>query len=217
MKTFLSGAVSALLILIGVATALVWSGKYDVGADEPHYAWTHSVLDTLRVRSVAVRAADIQVPDLQDPGRIRRGAGNYVAMCESCHLAPGVDETELHKGLYPKPPKLTDPKNIDPARAFWVIKHGIKATGMPAWGKSMEDPYIWDMVAFLLTLPKLTPEQYAAEAAASEGHSHGEGESVRRSASNDQKPVENPAAVPSARKPESKPHHHPKGTKPHTH
>jgi mono/diheme cytochrome c family protein len=51
-------------------------------------------------------------------------------------------------GLYPAPPNLTI-TTVDAAHAFWVIKHGIKASGMPAWGKSMEDAYIWNMAAFL--------------------------------------------------------------------
>src|SRR3546814_7101354 len=74
----------------------------------------------------------LKVPDLDDQGRIVQGAGNYDAMCTGCHLKPGVRETELSKGLYPAPPDLTRAE-IDAAEAFWVIKHGIKASGMPAW------------------------------------------------------------------------------------
>ena len=64
-----------------------------------------------------------------------------------------------------------------PSHHFWVIKHGIKASGMPAWGKSMGDEYIWGMVAFLQQLPKLDAAQYKALVASSGGHSHGGGES----------------------------------------
>jgi hypothetical protein len=84
-----------------------------------------------------------------------------------------VTDSELHRGLYPQPPVLATVGIDHPAEAFWVIKHGVKASGMPAWGKSMEDEYVWNMVAFLRKLPKLSPEQYQAEVAASGGHSHG--------------------------------------------
>src|SRR5690606_23729244 len=107
--------------------------------------------------------------------RIRQGAGNYNAMCTGCHLTPGAGETELSKGLYPAPPNLTK-ETVDAAEAFWVIKHGIKASGMPAWGKSMDDEYIWNMAAFLQELPKLDKAQYEALVASSGGHSHGGGE-----------------------------------------
>ena len=59
-----------------------------------------------------------------------------------------------------------------------MIKHGIKATGMPAWGKSMEDEYIWGLVAFVQQLPKLDTEAYQALVASSGGHSHGGGETA---------------------------------------
>lgn len=73
-----------------------------------------------------------------------------------------LSSCELSKGLYPAPPNLTKVPLDDPAEAFWVIKHGIKASGMPAWGKSMEDEYLWGMVAFLRQLPDLDPEEYQA-------------------------------------------------------
>jgi mono/diheme cytochrome c family protein len=163
---------------IGVlaAAGFVWSGAYDVGADEPHWPATHAVLETLRQRSINVRASKLQVPsDLANPSRIRQGAGNYAAMCSGCHLSPGVEATEMSKGLYPSPPNLTR-QAVEASRAFWAIKHGIKASGMPAWGKSMEDEYIWNMAAFLQELPRLDAAGYQALVDSSGGHSHGGGE-----------------------------------------
>ena len=71
-------------------------------------------------------------------------------------MAPGIDRTELSQGLYPEPPNLTR-KKIDPAQAFWVVKHGIKASAMPAWGHSMPDADIWNVAAFLQKLPDARP------------------------------------------------------------
>lgn len=59
-----------------------------------------------------------------------------------------------------------------------MIKHGIKATGMPAWGKSMGDEHIWGMVAFLQQLPELDADDYRQLVASSDGHQHGGGESA---------------------------------------
>ncbi len=161
---------------VGVAAGFVWSGRYNVAADDAHTAPVMSLLQTARERSIAHHAATIEVPDLSDPEMVRQGAGNYAAMCAGCHLAPGMGPTELSRGLYPAPPVLAESAS-DPAHQFWVIKHGIKATGMPAWGPSMEDGYIWGMVAFLQALPALDAPGYAALVASSEGHSHGGGES----------------------------------------
>lgn len=174
-KTLATLAVLGGVGLLAVA-GLVWSGAYNIGADDPHWRPTHALLEAVRERSIDMRAGKLQVPaDLGDPDRIRQGAGNYAAMCTGCHLAPGMAETELSKGLYPAPPDLTK-RTVDAAEAFWVVKHGIKASGMPAWGLSMEDRYIWNMAAFLQELPKLDAAQYQTLVASSEGHSHGGGE-----------------------------------------
>jgi len=70
-----------------------------------------------------------------------------------------MGDSEIRRGLYPQPPLLAQ-ERIDPKAAFWVIKHGIKMSAMPAWGTSHDDLTIWSMVAFLRKLPDLTPAQY---------------------------------------------------------
>jgi mono/diheme cytochrome c family protein len=169
------------LALLGFAGAVavagaVWSGLYDVGADAAHSRPVFLALQTVRERSIAVRAADLVAPDLDDDVRIRHGAGNYAAMCVACHAAPGGGgDAELMRGLYPAPPDLTR-EAVDPRVAFWTIKHGIKGSGMPAWGKGMDDASMWNLVAFLQRLPRLDAAGYAALVAASGGHAHGTGE-----------------------------------------
>lgn len=177
MKTVLLTIGGVLIALAAGAALVIGTGSYNVAADEPHSALVFRLLEKTRDRSIAVRANNIEVPPLEDPAMLRRGAGNYDAMCVGCHLAPGKSASELSAALYPRPPDLTKRTQLEPAAAFWAIKHGIKSTGMPAWGRSMKDPYIWDLVAFVQTLPSLSAEQYAAEVEASEGHSHGGSES----------------------------------------
>ena len=167
-----------LLALLAIAGAFgaVWSGVYNIGADDPHTPSVYKLLEYARERSIAARSDTIKVPDLTQPELLRSGAGNYDSMCTGCHLMPGMAETELSLGLYPKPPNLAARGNADPARDFWIVKHGIKASGMPAWGVSMDDEYIWGMVAFMQKLPGMSADEYRAMVAASPGHSHGGGE-----------------------------------------
>lgn len=171
-KIVLLGTVVVVLGAFGV----IWFGLYNVAADDPHWDSTYRVLDLARTRSIAVRAAGIQVPDLTDPELIRQGAGNYNSMCTGCHLAPGAADTELSIGMYPKPPGWQQLGQTQPREAFWVMKHGVKMSGMPAWGASMDDRYLWGMVALLQQFPRMTQADYEALVAASPGHSHGGGE-----------------------------------------
>ena len=169
--------ITVAVLVVGAAAAFalfVGSGAYNFAADEPHTAAVHSLLETMRERSIEARASGLQAPDLTETVRIVQGAGNYNAMCVGCHLAPGMSESELSKGLYPAPPNLSK-ERVDPGQAFWVIKHGIKASGMPAWGKSMSDEYVWNMAAFLQALPKLDADGYKEMVAHSGGHHHDHG------------------------------------------
>lgn len=163
-------ATIALQIL--VLAGLLWSGVYSFAADVPHSAPVSAIIELARERSIEVRADDIDVPALGGQDIAIKGAGNYQAMCAQCHLAPGKEATELHRGLYPSPPRLARHR-VDPAEAFWAIKHGIKASGMPAWGESMNDADIWNLVAFLRVLPSLDQAAYKAMVERSAGHAHG--------------------------------------------
>jgi mono/diheme cytochrome c family protein len=159
-RKWLLGVLLLLLAVVAAGCAFVWFGVYDVGADVPHTRPMLVLMQTLRARSIHVRAQGLMPPpDLQDPKRVLAGAGHYAAMCTGCHLAPGVPDSEIRPGLYPQPPNLSQ-QRVDPRDAFWVIKHGVKMSAMPAWGLTHDDATIWDMVAFVQRLPNLTPAQY---------------------------------------------------------
>jgi ketosteroid isomerase-like protein/mono/diheme cytochrome c family protein len=152
---------AVLAILAAGAGVFIYSGLYNIGADDPHTRPVFALLQTLRDRSIQMRSRDIAVPDLQDPQLILKGAGQYAAMCTDCHLNPGMSDSEIRPGLYPQPPNLSQVR-LDPRVAFWTIKHGIKMSAMPAWGFSHDDATIWSMVAFVQTLPGMTPAEYKA-------------------------------------------------------
>jgi mono/diheme cytochrome c family protein len=151
----------ALLVLVGATAVGIYAGLYNIAADVPHTQPVYWLFETVRDRSVAARARNIIVPnDLDDSSRISRGAGQYAEMCSGCHLAPGMKRTEISRGLYPRAPELRRKTDLTPAEQFWIVKHGVKMTGMPSWGVTHEDELLWDVVAFVRKLPELTPEQY---------------------------------------------------------
>lgn len=174
-----SGLAAGVVAVSGAAlVAAAYLGAFNVAADAPHWGITSTAMSLVRDRSVAVRAAGTRVPDLADPDLIALGAEHYEAMCTGCHLAPGVANSELRRGLYPVPPRLVEPTQRTPAEQFWIIKHGIKMSGMPAWGTSHDDGSIWGLVAFVRRLPHLTAAEYRSLTGydAAVGHDHGEHE-----------------------------------------
>ncbi|MFZ0256542.1 MAG: cytochrome c [Gammaproteobacteria bacterium] len=132
-----------------------------MSAIEGHGPFERWLLSTTMENSVRRHAEDTAVPNLTSPNLMPLGFRHYDEMCVSCHGAPGVPAAELAKGLTPQPPALTEEADEwSPAELYWIIKNGIKMTGMPAWGPTHGDDELWAIVAFLRKLPSLSPQAY---------------------------------------------------------
>ncbi|TAN04283.1 MAG: cytochrome c [Rhodanobacteraceae bacterium] len=169
---FIYALIFWIVIAIIAFFAFAFSGVYQVGADVPHWPITRHAIGMVREHAVERRIADIKPPPLNDPALVKLGAEHYSEMCVGCHLAPGVGHSELRDGLYPKPPNLTR-FAPDPAEAFWIIKHGLKMTAMPAWGETHDDHTLWAIVAYLQKQPRMSAVEYhllTAGAGDMEGH-----------------------------------------------
>jgi mono/diheme cytochrome c family protein len=149
------------LALLGIGFA--YSGLWDVSAGSKEAPWLRQVLVTVKDRAIARRAAGITAPPLADPAMVRTGLAHFNEMCVTCHGGPGVPAAEFAMGLNPDAPNLAkEGADQSPAQLFWVVKNGIKMTGMPAFGTTHTDEEIWAIVAFLKRLPQLDDAGYAA-------------------------------------------------------
>lgn len=157
--------VLVILTLLG-GLVFIYAGSYNVAATSQDSGFMRWLLATTREQSIERRAEDVIPPpesDMTNPQTLRIGFEHYNEMCVVCHGAPGIEPGEARAGLNPKPPLLAKvAKQLSTKEIFWVIKHGIKMTGMPAWGPTHSDDKIWAMVAFVKSLPKLSPAQYKA-------------------------------------------------------
>ncbi|GAB4239192.1 MAG: hypothetical protein Kow00109_13960 [Acidobacteriota bacterium] len=175
-----------IILFFSVALILVFvlAGGYNVAATKPHGGLMDWFLVTVRDNSIKSRAAELEAPNLDREDRVASGVAHFQAMCVTCHGAPGIEPSETGKGLYPPPPDLAHSARQKTAEElFWVIKHGIKMTGMPAYGPTHDDESLWDIVAFLRVLPDTSPEKYREMLArqglspeighGGQGHSHG--------------------------------------------
>lgn len=159
MTKQLGVVIFAALAVLGGIVFYLGSGAYNVGADTPHWEITRKLIEIVRSRSIEVRARQIELPNLQNEQLVLKGAGQYATMCVNCHLSPGQMDSEIRTGLYPKPPNLSE-QRFDPRAVFWVTKHGLKMSGMPAWGLEHDDATLWSIVVFVTRLPDLSAEDY---------------------------------------------------------
>ena len=157
------GAV-AILVVIGAA-AYFFGGYYSVAAAEPSLGIIDWALERIREASVERHSVASPPVRLDDPTVIKDGAQAFSKLgCVNCHGAPGVKWAKFSEGLRPDPPDLKDAAGeLEPTQLFWVIKNGIKMTGMPSFGLiGTEDKALWAVVAFIKKLPSVSPEDYRA-------------------------------------------------------
>jgi len=170
----LLGAVAVLAVAGAIGLYTVYTGAYNVAATEEHVSFTRWAFDTTFHNSVERRAGDLVPPAEVTPAMIAAGAGEYKAMCQHCHAGPGVERAGWASGMRPRPPHLTEAATRwSVEEVFWLAKHGVKMSGMPAFGPSHDDATLWGIAAFVKTLPAMAPETYAQFPAAGGGQGDG--------------------------------------------
>ncbi len=169
---FLYGFATAIAVM-ALALLVLARGGYNVAATERHSPMMASLLHGAMRESVRQRAAGIEVPAPVDEERLSEGFIHFNAMCIECHGGPGIEPGESGQGLEPRPPSLARAaQRWSAAELFWIVKHGVRMTGMPAFGPTHSDEQLWDIVAVLQQLPHLDAQSYRARVAPSRGSHH---------------------------------------------
>ena len=147
------------MILLGFL--FLWSGVYSVAASRGHWAIMEWFLTFAMRNSVKTHALGIEGPPLNNPDLVTLGAGHFHSGCAFCHGAPGVAISPIARSMLPPPPDLaTQMRAWRDRELFWIVKNGIKYTGMPAWAAQQRDDEVWALVAFLRRLPALDAGSY---------------------------------------------------------
>lgn len=159
-RWILRGAILAGVLAVG-GFLVAASGIIPIKASSGHWAVTEWFLRFSMSRSTATHSLGTDVPGLDDPAMVLKGAGHYETGCRSCHGAPGTPRPVIAQAMTPKAPELAERiRESNPRKLFQVVKHGIKFTGMPAWPSQQRDDEVWAMVAFLMKYPELDDEGY---------------------------------------------------------
>jgi len=166
MKVLLRIGVS-LLALVGMMTlvtiAWLWSRGVDA-RDEPG-ALEVAVARRARHFGIPVDARSRVNPVAESPEVVRAGLEHWADHCASCHGNDGSGDTEIGRGLYPRAPDMRqrETQDLTDGELFYIIEHGVKLTGMPAWGTGSPEGETasWHLVHFIRRLPALTDEELA--------------------------------------------------------
>jgi mono/diheme cytochrome c family protein len=153
-----------LVSMLGAAIAYSIASRGLSAHDEPSRA---EELLARAMRHLATPKADRERtnPVQPTPEIISEALEHYANHCASCHANDGSGDTEIGRGLYPRAPDMraTDTQSLTDGELFSIIEHGIRLTGMPAWGNGTAEGerQSWGLVHFVRRLPKLTDEEIA--------------------------------------------------------
>jgi mono/diheme cytochrome c family protein len=177
LKNALLGVLTLLVVAAGASTAVVYGGMINVAATDRHWTGTEWALHTTMQNSVRRAARGITPPDgidLRDPALAERAFGHYSVACTTCHGAPGVGASPWMITNPPSPLLVETAGQWSDGELYWIVKHGIKMTGMPALGPTHADHDLWAIAAFVRQLPTMTPEEYQAMSKRHEERKHAE-------------------------------------------
>ncbi|MGD0723822.1 MAG: cytochrome c [Roseiarcus sp.] len=162
--------IGVLAILAAVAAAVFFfGGFYDVAGTSDQPAVVDWALAAVRRASIDRHATEQPTIALDDPAILRAGARAYVARgCVNCHGAPGVPWAKYSEGMRPWPADLKEiAKDTGAPQIYWVVRNGIKMTGMPSFGsEGVPDQEIWTIAAFVKKLPGVSEADFKAWTAA---------------------------------------------------
>ena len=164
MRILAGIGVLAIVVAVGAAF-FFFGGFFNVAASEPDPGVVNWALIKVRMASIAHHANVNSPINLDDASIVQAGAKAFaVRGCANCHGAPGVNWQKFSEGLQPDPPDLKDVvKEREPAQLFWVVKHGIKMTGMPSFGAiGADDKEVWSIVAFIKKIPNVSEADFKA-------------------------------------------------------
>lgn len=164
---FLKHAMITLLgtVLAGVAVAawIIVGGRFDVSVAAQLPKPVHDLVHQTRVNAVRREARDLRAPavDLVDEELLFAAAIGFQSMCADCHHPPGGQPSALARSLNPMPADLSAAaRKRSVEELFWVTRHGIRMSAMPAWGLSREDAELWAIATLISRFPAMSASQY---------------------------------------------------------
>lgn len=141
-------------------TALT-AGLVDFSASKPPGRLEERLATFALNRSIERHAPKVVNPLGRSPEAVAAGLALFKTHCVACHGAPGVDPTEAGASLNPPAPGLTlgRVQARSDGELQWIVSNGIRMTGMPAFGASRSEEEVWQLVAALRRLPRLSSEE----------------------------------------------------------
>ena len=156
MGKFIGGIVFTVLIIVIGGYIVLKAGMVDMSADQTPSRLERRLGGTALDASVAKRAADLKNPLEATDANLLEGMHIYVQNCAECHGDPKEQESRFGSALNPQAPQfMKNTPDMPENENYYIARHGVRLTGMPAWDKLLSDDQLWKVTAFLSHMEKL--------------------------------------------------------------
>ena len=166
MRNFIAGIVAALVLIPAAVLGYYVSGCAQTRSDLKPSAWETRIMTFAVRKAVRHNASRISKPELGVNESINTelvaGGKLYVLGCVGCHGDPAKPFKEDHENFPPAPQLPHVGTQYSDPELYWVVKHGIRMTGMSAYGPFYSDRELWSLAAFLRRINNLPPEVLSA-------------------------------------------------------
>ncbi len=163
MKGFVWGVIVTVLAGVGGVFFYFASGMAPAATSAPPMPF-EKTLARMALHARINREMPKQSPIPVNESTLLAGAAIYQQHCAVCHGLPGVEQTAIAKGEYPKPPHLF-PNGVtddEPGETYWKVANGIRLTGMPGFAKFLSSEQMWQVSLLMANADKLPPSVSAA-------------------------------------------------------
>ena len=158
MSKFLGGIVFTLLVIAIGGYCFLKFGMFNTNADQTPSRLERRMAGTAVDASVEKRAADLKNPLEANDANLLEGMHIYVQSCAGCHGSPKEPDAVFGSSFNPHVPQfMKRAPDMPDNENFYITKHGVRMTGMPAWGKLFDDDKLWKVTTFLSHMDNLPP------------------------------------------------------------
>ena len=157
-------ALSTAAIIVGVSIYTHRLIEFGLSARDQPTSLEDLVARKLRRAAIPAKAKTLQNPLPSTAEMLIRGRNHWADHCATCHSNNGSGDTMIGKNLYPKTPdmRLPDTQSLTDGELYYIIRNGVRMTGMPAWGSPQDgdlDHDSWMLVLFIRHLPQVTAQE----------------------------------------------------------
>lgn len=159
MRGFILGVIVTIVVIVAAGLFAGLTGHITMRADILPMSLEKNIAMRVMDANVARNAPKIANPIPPTEQNLVDGAEIYAFKCAVCHGDPAHPESPLAGTLYPPPPQFAnDPPDMPENENYYIVRHGVRWTGMPGWEKALDDQQIWKVVTFLSHMDNLPPK-----------------------------------------------------------